>query len=290
MRSKKEAAEKQLSGSCAKFTILGRSPGRILSALRQLPGHLVAAYRCFIIFLRPVEVLWCYIRRKNPQRHSVVLRDGLVIELSEDDSDIVTVFLIFCRRDYGKIAPGSAVIDIGANIGVFALYAAREGAKIILAYEPAEESFDLLLRNIENNNLGKIIYPYRAAVVGKPSPHVSFPRRSSVFNAIDTQNSGIISDHELVPAITFADLVNNMTESGILKLDCEGGEYDIILNSDDSVFCRINEIRIEYHRGPHQQLFDRFEKLGFNRRQFMDEGEGGGYLWLTRSAYTAKNI
>jgi len=268
--------------------ILGRSPRRIVSIFWQLPNLFVASYRCFVLFHRPVEVLWSYVRRQNPPTHRVALRDGLVIQLSMDNSDIVTMFLIFCRYDYGKITPGSVVVDIGANIGVFALYAAREGAKIVQAYEPAEESFDLLQRNIENNGFGKIIFPHRAAVVGKSSPPVWFPRRSNVFNAIDTGSENN-SDHELVPTIPFADLVSNIPESNMFKLDCEGGEYDIILNSEDSVFDRIEEIRLEYHRGPHQQLFARFEKLGFFRRQFMDDGKGGGYLWLTRCTSVEKS-
>jgi FkbM family methyltransferase len=213
----------------------------------------------------------------------VALRSGLLIQLSRDNSDIVTVFLIFCRQDYGKITPGSVAVDIGANIGVFALYAAREGAEIVHAYEPASESFDLLQRNIENNGLGKVICPHRAAVVGKPSPPVWFPRQSSVFNAIGSQpSSGSNSDHDEVPTITFAEIVDNLPTPNMVKLDCEGGEYDIVLNSEDSIFERIEEIRLEIHQGPCRRLFARFEKLGFSRRQFMDEG-GGGYLWLTRS-------
>ncbi|MFH2011546.1 MAG: FkbM family methyltransferase [Pseudomonadota bacterium] len=213
----------------------------------------------------------------------MALRDGLVIQLSKDNSDIVTVFLVFCRHDYGEITPGSAVVDIGANIGVFALYAAQSGAKIVQAYEPAEESFNLLQRNIENNSLEKIVYPYRAAVVGKPSSPVWFPRKSNVFNAI-VERAENNSDYELVSTITLTEIVNNMLpSSNMFKLDCEGGEYDIILNSEKSVFESIDEIRLEYHRGPSQQLIARFDKLGFNCRQFVDEGEECGYLLLTKS-------
>jgi FkbM family methyltransferase len=195
----------------------------------------------------------------------------------------VTVFLIFCRRDYGKITPGSGAVDIGANIGVFSLYAANEGAQVVQAYEPAAESFDLLQRNIKNNGFGAIIFPHRVAVVGKPSPPVWFPRQSSVFNAIDPQASTAKSpDHDKVPTITFAEVVDNLPAVNMVKMDCEGGEYDIVLNSEDSAFERIKEIRLEIHQGPRQQILDRFEKLGFYRRQFMDEG-GEGYLWLTRT-------
>jgi 2-polyprenyl-3-methyl-5-hydroxy-6-metoxy-1,4-benzoquinol methylase len=39
---------------------------------------------------------------------------------------------------YGKVSTGWTVIDIGANIGVFSLYAARAGATVI-AYDPLPE-------------------------------------------------------------------------------------------------------------------------------------------------------
>jgi len=174
------------------------------------------------------------------------------------------------------------VVDIGANIGVFSLYAASQGAKKVLAYEPAGESFDLLRENIKINNLGDIISPNKVAVVGKPIAEVWFPRHSSVFNAISTSNEDA-SNHEKVPAITFTEIIGNIPSQNIVKMDCEGGEYDIVLNSDLSVFKRIDEVRLEYHRGLHHQLFERFEEAGFLRRQFMNEGEGGGYLWLTKT-------
>lgn len=207
--------------------ILGRSPRRIAAAFWQLPAHVVASFRCFLLFRRPSEVLWSYIKRQNPPGTKVELRDGLVINLSMDNSDIVTVFLIFCRHDYGRTASRSAVVDIGANIGVFALYAAREGAKIVHAYEPVEESFGLLQKNIENNGLGKIIFPHKFAVVGQSSSPVRSPRRSSVFNALDTSSEND-SDQELVPTIAFTTIVSNIPESSMFKLDCDGGGDTIL--------------------------------------------------------------
>lgn len=267
--------------------ILNRSPKSIIAIFWQFPRHIPATMRCFILFYSPVEVLCCYIRRRNPTSLKVKLRNGYVIQLSRDNSDIVTVFLIFCRHDYGKIVSGSVVVDIGANIGVFALYAACQGAKVVQAYEPAEESFNLLKRNIANNGLDNIVFPHKAAVVGKPSAHVWFSRKSSVFNAIDTSHENQ-PDYDLVPSITLANIVKDILSFNILKMDCEGGEYDIVINSEDSVFERIEEIRLEYHVGPHQELFDRFTKLGFIRYQFMDGGKGAGYLWLTRPRHSRK--
>jgi len=117
--------------------------------------------------------------------------------------------------------------------------------------------------------------------VGKTTGHVRFSRHSSVFNSIETDHE-IHSDYELVPTITLSKIIKDIPSSIFVKMDCEGGEYDIVLNSEDSVFDKIEDCRLEYHRGPHHKLFDRFIKLGFVRRQFMDESKRTGYLWLVR--------
>ena len=210
------------------------------------------------------------------------MKNGLVIYLSRDDSDIVTVFLIFCRYDYGKILPGLTVVDIGANIGVFSLYAASQGAEKVYAYEPSSESFKLLQKNVRSNGLEQTIFPHKAAIVGTAAGDIHFSRKSSVFNSIETCPENA-DDFEKVPALMFSEILANLNSVNICKIDCEGGEYDIILNSENAIFNQIHEFRIEYHNGPHQKLFDRFEDLGFKQRQFMAEDEGAGYLWLTKA-------
>ena len=44
-----------------------------------------------------------------------------------------------------------AVLDIGANIGVFSVSAAKKGASVY-AFEPCKDNFKLLKKNIEINN------------------------------------------------------------------------------------------------------------------------------------------
>ncbi len=98
--------------------ILGRLPKRLIALLWSFPGYLVASIRCMVLFREPIGLLCCYIRRQPPKHNQVHLRNGIVLHLSRDHSDIVTVFLIFCRRDYGYIKAGTSVVDVGANIGV----------------------------------------------------------------------------------------------------------------------------------------------------------------------------
>src|SRR5262245_9977901 len=64
--------------------------------------------------------------------------------------------------------PKDAVLwDIGANIGVFSLYAAARSQCSVLAFEPAAANFHVLARNIELNGLADRIRAYCVALCGK---------------------------------------------------------------------------------------------------------------------------
>ena len=54
--------------------------------------------------------------------------------------------------------------DIGANVGVFALYAAAARGARVLAFEPSAANFFVLTRNVQLNGLSERITPYCLAV------------------------------------------------------------------------------------------------------------------------------
>src|SRR5215831_13569007 len=66
--------------------------------------------------------------------------------------DHVPIIETFLRRDYGEIPRGSTIVDLGANIGTFAIYAATSATNVLVhAYEPAAEFFRLLQANVGLN-------------------------------------------------------------------------------------------------------------------------------------------
>ena len=263
--------------------LFGRRPERYILALKDLPLFVKATWKALKVFEHPLAVIWLYVTRRLPRESVVHLRDGKIIHLSSDAADIVTVFLIFAREDYGGIVPDSCVVDIGANIGVYALYAAFSGARCVYAYEPSPASYEVLLKNISVNGMESIIQARHVAVVGQARAPVKFPRHSDVMNAI-LPDSSDSEDYDLVEAIPFSDIVSSLESIDLVKSDCEGAEYDIFLNCDEEDIRKIVEIRMEYHRGPRDELIGRLTGLGYAIRQFMDEGQGGGYLWLRRSS------
>ena len=56
--------------------------------------------------------------------------------------------------------------DIGANVGVFSLYAATQQSCKVLAFEPAAANFYALTRNISLNGLGNDVHAYCVALAG----------------------------------------------------------------------------------------------------------------------------
>jgi len=69
----------------------------------------------------------------------------------------------------------------------------------------------------------------------------------------------------------------------ILKIDCEGCEKDIIMNSDLSMF---EEIYLEYHTYltgiSHLKLIDKLSKQGFKVKKIVEFWENSGLLYLTK--------
>jgi len=91
------------------------------------------------------------------------------------------------------------------------------------------------------------------------------------------------SSFDLVPTVTLSEIVAVAGAIDLLKLDCEGGEYDIFLNTAQADLLKVAEIRMEYHHGPREKMIESLNGVGFTISQYMDEGSGAGYLWLERT-------
>lgn len=137
---------------------------------------------------------------------------------------------IYLMKVYGdKSLNDRIVIDIGASIGDTAIYFVMNNAKKVYTFEPDKERFKLLIENIRLNNLEEKIFAYNIAIDSRKLER-------------------FIKD-------------NNLSNI-FLKIDCEGCEYDLLLNSTNDVFDRIDDIVLEYHNSP-KPLIDRLKRLGY---------------------------
>ena len=116
-----------------------------------------------------------------------------------------------------KLNNSDIVADIGAYIGEYSMYAARNGAHQVLSYEPTPNTFKILLKNtLPNMEL------FNAAVVGhnEKTTDLYISKGIGVTNSIakSYKKAGKIT----VPAIKYEDALKNAT---VVKIDVEGAEY-----------------------------------------------------------------
>ena len=150
------------------------------------------------------------------------------------------------------------IIDVGANIGDSSIYFALKGAKKIIAIEPFPANYELAKKNIELNNLQKIIDIDLAGCSNK-SGYVTVDNKKSGGGASLTSS---IKGTE-IPLFNLENILKqNNLDSAILKMDCEGCEYDSILKTDNEIMRKFSTIIIEYHYG-YQNLVEKLESCGF---------------------------
>jgi len=145
------------------------------------------------------------------------------------------VFIQDCYSfDNMQLYPDDIVIDIGANIGIFSIYLAKRFPLTkIYAFEPLPTSFHFLCKNLEENQVLNVV-PIPLAITADR-------RRMHLYGAKDNlggANSYVYSantSYEIaeVSSITLDDIFKLLDLNAIkmLKIDCEGGEYEILPNA-----------------------------------------------------------
>ncbi|MGD9763005.1 MAG: FkbM family methyltransferase [Candidatus Binatia bacterium] len=220
------------------------------------------------------------------------LRNGLEIEGAPGALVVPLYKEIFYKDAYrlraDPLSPGATVVDIGANIGMFALYAAVEQrAARVYAFEPFPGSLALLERNAARNRLPAIV-PVPLAVAGcAGSRPLHVQGRHGVHSLFGTGGDGA-QQWLTVECVTLADAFARcaIERCDFLKLDCEGAEYEILLAAPPHVYARIDRIALEYHDWitdhHHDELVRRFESEGFAVTTRDHAPSRTGYVFATK--------
>lgn len=181
---------------------------------------------------------------------------------------------------YGKLNfKDKVVLDLGANIGAFADFAIKHGAKQVFCYEPEDDNFRLL----EENTKGLNVECFKAAVIGGHEKEMDF-------NVNTLKNKGA---HSLyisrgrvtvkVKCVNFYEICEQHKPE-ILKIDIEGGEYHIF-KSNVKLQESIEQIAIELHFGTKEWrkvgCFKVLDYLGYNQFNMIRKPKIGGKNWTT---------
>jgi FkbM family methyltransferase len=158
------------------------------------------------------------------------------------------LFNIFHEQDYDFLpVKNRVVIDIGANIADSSIYFSMIGAKKVIALEPFPKNFEVAQKNIILNGFTDRIELLNAGCCGGQSKDM----------VLDTSANGVCCQSmqsslgSNIHFYTLRELINkyNIDSPAVLKIDCEGCEYDIILSNDKTMLDKFSHIQVEYHHG-----------------------------------------
>ena len=197
-------------------------------------------------------------------------KTNLKIKIRTDSTDLMALTNVWMINEYNiedfQIAQNDTIIDIGAHIGLFSLLVSQfcKTGKIF-SFEPIGDNFDLLISNLKLNHIENI-HPFNFAV-SKNTSNVNL-----FLNSDQSAHSIFSSDSEsiTVQSISLQRILdeNKISSCKLLKLDCEGAEYEIIDSLPLEYFDKIQNIAIEYHAADSKpelakELISKIKNAGF---------------------------
>lgn len=220
------------------------------------------------------EMLALLFRRPSQTPVLLRFRDGtqFLVRTALDVWIILETYLGHTYEQNGfDIQKNWRILDIGAGLGDFAITAAKKCPEgMVCAYEPFEESFALMEQNISLNGLENIRpYPYAVHATAREMP---FKTSSGVPVLHTTTVSGDPEEkHDSTVWATTLDEIFDGCEietCDLIKMDCEGAEFDILLHASPRPFVRTKRITLEYHNGitqySHLDLIALLKQNGFS--------------------------
>lgn len=169
------------------------------------------------------------------------------VELRRDSWDAGIYASVVGRNEYElpeTLPAGETILDIGAHIGSFARACHQRGARRILCYEPNAENFAFLRRNVAKLEGVRARHAAVLHLAGFVACH-PLPLTAAGEN---TGGAAVQPAAAGVPSVALDDLLRREGKIGLMKLDCEGSEWPILLRSRE--LCRVQRICGEYHECP----------------------------------------
>jgi len=182
---------------------------------------------------------------------------------------------------------GGTVVEIGAHKGYFTVLAGSV-AERVLVFEPEETNFRYLLKNVALNG------QHNVTAVQEAIASENGTRTFSVSGITDARHTFFPSHYSgagrqvEVRCTTLPDALrtHGVDVVDVLKLDCEGGEYDVVLGSSPASWDDVVRVVLEHHPHPERTWSDLrafFAERGLQVVREVPVAPDQGTAWLARA-------
>lgn len=263
---------------------LGRAP-ELIAARRHTPA--VAP-----LVMRYLEIG----RHAYPFR--MRLTTGATLTLSSP-AEVKVFWQIFVRRCYSLPDRCGTILDCGANVGIFSVWAAQERPSArIVALEPFAETYGALESQIRSNGLERQVECVQAGLAGAPgrrwmqsgtdSPY----RKVMAADAAAPEGAATAAQAVPVQCITLAEALERfrLQPLDLLKMDIEGSEWEVLLSTAPETLAGIRHVQLEYHRVHKrfgytpEKLFAHLERAGHRLVSRTEDAHHTGLASFERAA------
>ena len=204
-------------------------------------------------------------------------RDRL-IKIFHDEPETISWIHSFCS--------GDTLLDVGANIGTYSIFAAKLKGVKCLAFEPMVENFRALLMNVSHNQLNDVVtcYPYGVYERElKSRIYMSQPFNAGhALNSVEKNVNYALAPHvqrisHEVYLTTLDGLDFDRKSPYHLKIDVDGQELSVVkgaVNTLEADACRSVLIELDNSMDEHKRVIKILTSLGFGYDQFQVNESG----------------
>ena len=228
----------------------------------------------------------------KPDEITFRAKGGAGITIPNRPGARVPIYEIFVEDEYrlawftADLGEAPVVLDIGAHVGCFSVAVARRHPQArVDSYEASPSTAVYLQRNVADNGLSDRVHANNLAV-------------QAVAGELELADNGAASGHNgvlhlttdsrnvTVKSVSMAEvLMISGRSADLVKIDTEGGEYDMVLGSRPADWAGVRRVVLEYHNLPGhswEELEAFFTSAGLNLVRREKFSQGLGMCWLSR--------
>ena len=177
-------------------------------------------------------------------------------------------------------SPGDVLVDVGANVGMYTIWAAKTRAARVYAFEPESQNYAVLYRNIVMNDLVHLVTGYCAALSDEERfslLHLSlFQLGGSCHTFGEAQGTDLQPRQSRYTQGCFSTSLDALVDRGVvpvpehIKIDVDGLEHKVIAGCRETLaHPRVKSVQVEINTNlaEHRAIIGEMGALGYSHSE-----------------------